>query len=51
MNFDDMLYGMTTIIETQSGRYVSQGSGFFIVTWLQKTQQRVVNGEKLKKLG
>lgn len=29
MKFDDMLYGMTTIIEAQSGRYRSQGSGFF----------------------
>ena len=29
MKFDDMLYGMTTLIETHIGSYVSQGSGFF----------------------
>lgn len=29
MKFDDMLYGMTTIIEAHIGPYKSQGSGFF----------------------
>ena len=29
MKFDDMLYGMTTIIEAHIGPYQSQGSGFF----------------------
>lgn len=29
MKFDDMLYGMTTIIESHIGSYKSQGSGFF----------------------
>ena len=29
MKFDDMLYGMTTLIEAKIGEYKSQGSGFF----------------------
>lgn len=29
MKFDDLLYGMTTIIETNIASYKSQGSGFF----------------------
>ena len=29
MKFDDMLYGMTTLIEAKIGVNKSQGSGFF----------------------
>lgn len=29
MNFDNMVYGMTTLIESNIGSYKSQGSGFF----------------------
>ena len=29
MKFDEMLYGMTTIIEAHIGQLKSQGSGFF----------------------
>ena len=44
MKFDDMLYGMTTLIETQIGFYASQGSGFFIMLLEKKTHLRILNG-------
>lgn len=44
MKFDDMLYGMTTIIEAHIGPYKSQGSGFFYNALGEPTGQSVEGG-------